>query len=135
MIFNNRNYFRLLGTPYKDLDIYFHQTQSVQQSQHKTELVIAIIFIFIHSFKLLICITMITNQRLFFQDVEPGPGEHRLQFKYCFWYSRKAPGKTASAQNYDQNLKKVGTFASVCIMCILQDYLVILSHLTISIRR
>lgn len=47
------------------------------------------------------------------QDVEPGPNEHRLQFRYTFWYSRRAPGKATSAQNYDQNLKKIGTFYSV----------------------
>jgi len=45
--------------------------------------------------------------------VKPGPGEHPLQFSYTFWFSRRTPGKQASSQNYDQNLKKVGVFASV----------------------
>jgi translation initiation factor 4E len=45
--------------------------------------------------------------------VRAGPGEHPIQFVYTFWFSRRSPGKQTSAQNYDQNLKKVGTFASV----------------------
>lgn len=45
--------------------------------------------------------------------VTPGPGEHPLQFNYTFWYSRRTPGKQASASSYDQNLKQIGTFASV----------------------
>jgi len=42
-----------------------------------------------------------------------GPGEHQLQFIYTMWYSRRSPGKQTSAQNYDQNLRKVSLFASV----------------------
>lgn len=45
--------------------------------------------------------------------VKPAPGEHPLQFNYTFWFSRRTPGKQTSSQSYDQNLKKVGTFASV----------------------
>lgn len=45
--------------------------------------------------------------------VKPGPGEHPLQFSYTFWFSRRTPGKQSSTASYDQNLKKVGTFASV----------------------
>ncbi|CAG2184555.1 EIF4E [Mytilus edulis] len=41
----------------------------------------------------------------------PGPGEHPLQFNYAIWFSRKSQGK--SSASYDQNLKLVGTFASV----------------------
>ncbi|PSN44103.1 Eukaryotic translation initiation factor 4E type 2 [Blattella germanica] len=40
-------------------------------------------------------------------------GEHRLQYSYWLWYSRRSPGKQASVQNYDQNLKLIGRFASV----------------------
>jgi len=47
------------------------------------------------------------------EDVQPGPGENRLQYKYTFWISRRAPGKNTSLQNYDQNLKHIGTVASV----------------------
>ncbi|XP_052105623.1 eukaryotic translation initiation factor 4E type 2-like isoform X1 [Mytilus californianus] len=43
----------------------------------------------------------------------PGPGEHPLQFNYAIWFSRKSQGKTSSSASYDQNLKLVGTFASV----------------------
>ncbi|KAK3584699.1 hypothetical protein CHS0354_021372 [Potamilus streckersoni] len=42
---------------------------------------------------------------------KPGPGEHPLQFNYAYWFSRKSPGKQSAS--YDQNLKLVGTFASV----------------------
>jgi len=44
--------------------------------------------------------------------VKPGPDEHPLQYSYTFWFSRRNPGK-ASTQTYDQNLKKIGAFASV----------------------
>lgn len=40
--------------------------------------------------------------------VEVKPGEHRLQFTYAIWFSRRAPGKQATTQNYDQNLKLIG---------------------------
>jgi len=40
-------------------------------------------------------------------------GEHKLQYAYCLWFSRRSPGKQASVQNYDQNLKLIGCFASV----------------------
>ena len=43
----------------------------------------------------------------------PGPGEHPLQFNYAVWFSRKSQGKQTSSTSYDQNLKLVGTFASV----------------------
>nr|CAG4645053.1 EOG090X0BMA [Leptodora kindtii] len=41
------------------------------------------------------------------------PGDHRLQFTYCLWFSRRAPGKHSAPQSFDQNLKMVGRFASV----------------------
>lgn len=43
----------------------------------------------------------------------PEPGEHPLQFNFSFWFSRRAPGKQASSSNYDQNLKIIGSVASV----------------------
>lgn len=43
----------------------------------------------------------------------PGPGEHPLQFNYAVWFSRKSQNKQTSSTSYDQNLKLVGTFASV----------------------
>jgi len=46
------------------------------------------------------------------QSVKPGPDEHPLQYSYTFWFSRRSPGK-ASTQTYDQNLRKIGAFASV----------------------
>lgn len=49
------------------------------------------------------------------QAVKPGPDEHPLQYTYVFWYSRRTPGK-ATLQSFDQNLKKIGAFASVCCL-------------------
>ncbi|XP_078266370.1 eukaryotic translation initiation factor 4E type 2 isoform X3 [Rhinoraja longicauda] len=45
--------------------------------------------------------------------VVPGPGEHPLQYNYTFWYSRRTPGRPTSSQSYEQNVKQIGTFASV----------------------
>nr|SVE89468.1 EOG090X0BMA [Daphnia sinensis]SVE90092.1 EOG090X0BMA [Daphnia sinensis]SVE90720.1 EOG090X0BMA [Daphnia sinensis]SVE91347.1 EOG090X0BMA [Daphnia sinensis] len=39
--------------------------------------------------------------------------EHPLQYTYCLWFSRRAPGKHAAPQSFDQNLRLVGRFASV----------------------
>lgn len=44
-------------------------------------------------------------------NVEPGEGEHRLQYRYTFWFSRKQPGKQLAS--YNESLKKVQTIASV----------------------
>ncbi|XP_026576794.1 eukaryotic translation initiation factor 4E type 2 isoform X2 [Pseudonaja textilis] len=43
----------------------------------------------------------------------PGPAEHPLQYNYTFWYSRRTPGRPTSSQSYEQNIKQIGTFASV----------------------
>ncbi|XP_062260566.1 eukaryotic translation initiation factor 4E type 2 isoform X2 [Platichthys flesus] len=43
----------------------------------------------------------------------PGAGEHPLQFNYSLWYSRRTPGRPASTQSYEQNIRQIGTFASV----------------------
>ncbi|XP_069685479.1 eukaryotic translation initiation factor 4E type 2 isoform X1 [Periplaneta americana] len=45
--------------------------------------------------------------------IEVPAGEHKLQYAYWLWFSRRSPGKQASLQNYDQNLKLIGRFASV----------------------
>ncbi|XP_061835723.1 eukaryotic translation initiation factor 4E type 2 isoform X3 [Nerophis lumbriciformis] len=47
------------------------------------------------------------------QMVVPGAGEHPLQYNYTFWYSRRNPGRPASTQSYEQNIKQIGSFASV----------------------
>ncbi|KAH0624267.1 hypothetical protein JD844_007941 [Phrynosoma platyrhinos] len=47
------------------------------------------------------------------QAVVPGPAEHPLQYNYTFWYSRRTPGRPTSSQSYEQNIKQIGTFASV----------------------
>ncbi|KAA8587307.1 hypothetical protein FQN60_016169 [Etheostoma spectabile] len=44
--------------------------------------------------------------------VVPGAGEHPLQYNYTFWYSRRTPGRPASTQSYEQNIKQIGSFAS-----------------------
>jgi translation initiation factor 4E len=46
------------------------------------------------------------------EPVKPGPDEHPLQYNYAFWFSRRTQGK-ANITSYDQNLKKIGAFASV----------------------
>jgi len=48
-----------------------------------------------------------------FKDVEPGPGEHPLQYTYCFWYSKKPPGRSQDPSSFEKNMKIVGTFRSV----------------------
>ncbi|XP_070538581.1 eukaryotic translation initiation factor 4E type 2-like isoform X2 [Ptychodera flava] len=45
--------------------------------------------------------------------LKPGPGEHRLQYAYSLWFSRRTPGNKTSSQNYEQNIKYVGSFCSV----------------------
>jgi len=52
------------------------------------------------------------NKDFDFVPAKPGLNEHPLQFSYTCWFSRRTPGKQ-SIQSYDQNLKKVGSFASV----------------------
>ncbi|KAF5904499.1 calpain-10 isoform X1, partial [Clarias magur] len=47
------------------------------------------------------------------EAVVPGAGEHPLQYNYTFWYSRRTPGRPASTQSYEQNIKQIGSFASV----------------------
>jgi len=45
--------------------------------------------------------------------LEVPPGDHRLQFTYSIWFSRRAPGKQTTTLSYDQNLKLLARFASV----------------------
>lgn len=45
--------------------------------------------------------------------VTPGVGEHPLQYNYTFWYSRRTPSRPANTQSYEQNIKQIGTVASV----------------------
>ncbi|XP_046998053.1 eukaryotic translation initiation factor 4E type 2-like isoform X1 [Schistocerca americana] len=50
------------------------------------------------------------------KDMAPLPvpdGEHKLEYEYWLWYSHRTPGKQASVQNYDQNLKLIARFATV----------------------
>lgn len=47
------------------------------------------------------------------QTVCPGVGEHPLQYNYTFWYSRRTPSRPASSQSYEQNIRQIGTVASV----------------------
>ncbi|XP_066565894.1 eukaryotic translation initiation factor 4E type 2 isoform X2 [Amia ocellicauda] len=47
------------------------------------------------------------------KTVVPGAGEHPLQYNYTFWYSRRTPGRPTSSQSYEQNIKQIGSFASV----------------------
>uniref|UniRef100_A0A671N3P2 Eukaryotic translation initiation factor 4E type 2-like n=1 Tax=Sinocyclocheilus anshuiensis TaxID=1608454 RepID=A0A671N3P2_9TELE len=45
--------------------------------------------------------------------VTPGAGEHPLQYNYTFWYSRRTPSRPANTQSYEQNIRQMGTVASV----------------------
>lgn len=47
------------------------------------------------------------------QTVCPGAGEHPLQYNYTFWYSRRTPSRPASSLSYEQNIRQIGTVASV----------------------
>lgn len=44
--------------------------------------------------------------------LEIPPEDHKLQYTYWLWFSKRAPGKQYS-QSYDQNLKLIGQFGSV----------------------
>ncbi|XP_015589433.1 eukaryotic translation initiation factor 4E type 2 isoform X1 [Cephus cinctus] len=62
--------------------------------------------------------------------IEINPNEHKLQYAYALWYSRRSPGKQTNIQSYDQNLKLVGRFASVEQFWGLYSHLVRPSDLT-----
>lgn len=47
------------------------------------------------------------------QTISPGAGEHPLQYNYTFWYSRRTPSRPANTQSYEQNIRQIGTVASV----------------------
>lgn len=39
--------------------------------------------------------------------------QHKLQYRYNLWYSKRAPGKLISTQSYDQTLKLLASFGTV----------------------
>mmetsp|Transcript_35201 Transcript_35201/g.60281 ORF Transcript_35201/g.60281 Transcript_35201/m.60281 type:complete len:204 (-) Transcript_35201:34-645(-) len=42
------------------------------------------------------------------------PGEHPVEHVYSFWYNRRPTGQEARTQeNYEKNIKKLGTFATI----------------------
>ncbi|XP_051800743.1 eukaryotic translation initiation factor 4E type 2-like [Acanthochromis polyacanthus] len=47
------------------------------------------------------------------KTVCPAAGEHPLQYNYTFWYSRRTPTRPASSLSYEQNIRQIGTVASV----------------------
>ncbi|XP_046395961.1 eukaryotic translation initiation factor 4E type 2 [Ischnura elegans] len=56
------------------------------------------------------------NQKSEFDSLPPLEvpiGDHRLQYKYAMWFSRRSPGKLAPTQSYAQNLKLIGHFMTV----------------------
>ncbi|KAM0731689.1 Eukaryotic translation initiation factor 4E type 2 [Formica fusca] len=64
--------------------------------------------------------------------IEINPNEHKLQYAYALWYSRRSGlGKQTSIQSYVQNLKLVGRFASVEQFWGLYSHLVRPSELTV----
>jgi hypothetical protein len=40
-------------------------------------------------------------------------GQHRLQYRYNLWFSKRLPGKLTSSQFYDQTLKLLATFGTI----------------------
>jgi len=65
------------------------------------------------------------------QKVECGEGEHKLQYNYSLWFSRKTPGSTGKvSQSYDQHLKHITTFPSVERFWLYYSHLVRPSDLT-----
>ncbi|XP_028297690.1 eukaryotic translation initiation factor 4E type 2-like [Gouania willdenowi] len=40
-------------------------------------------------------------------------GEHPLQYKYTFWFSRRTPSRPASSLSYEQNIRQIGTIGTV----------------------
>ncbi|KAK6291592.1 hypothetical protein J4Q44_G00373760 [Coregonus suidteri] len=47
------------------------------------------------------------------KTVSPAAGEHPLQYNYSLWYSRRTPSRPANTQSYEQNIRQIGTVASV----------------------
>ncbi|RDD46678.1 Eukaryotic translation initiation factor 4E type 2 [Trichoplax sp. H2] len=45
-------------------------------------------------------------------DATVAVGEHALNSKFTFWFSRRPPGKQQTPVNYEENIKPVGTVAS-----------------------
>ena len=55
------------------------------------------------------------NQRDDALDPVVGPDEHPVEHVYSFWYNRRPTGHEARTQeNYEKNIKNLGSFASVC---------------------
>ncbi|CAI9596057.1 unnamed protein product [Staurois parvus] len=48
-----------------------------------------------------------------YKDIVIPPGEHPLQYRYTFWYSRRTPSRPASTLNYEQNIRQFATVATV----------------------
>lgn len=53
------------------------------------------------------------NNNIRRKTISPGAGEHPLQYNYTFWYSRRTPSRPANTQSYEQNIRQMGTVASV----------------------
>lgn len=47
------------------------------------------------------------------REVKPGPGEHPLQYSYCFWYSKRPQGRPADPNAFEKNIRVVSTISSV----------------------
>lgn len=43
----------------------------------------------------------------------PENAQHKLQYRYNLWYSKRAPGKLISTESYDQTLKLLANFGTV----------------------
>lgn len=47
-----------------------------------------------------------------YKKVVPGPDEHQLQYTYCFWFSKKPPGRDDPA-NFEKSVRVIATFVTV----------------------
>ncbi|KAM6949196.1 eukaryotic translation initiation factor 4E type 2-like [Aplochiton taeniatus] len=56
---------------------------------------------------------MKSSRCLLTSTVALAAGEHPLQYNYTFWYSRRTPSRPANTQSYEQNIRQIGTVASV----------------------
>ncbi|XP_018915709.1 eukaryotic translation initiation factor 4E type 2 [Bemisia tabaci] len=71
----------------------------------------------------LTCTDLLSADKVLLIPFKIPPGDHKLQYQYWLWFSRRNPGRTPQVQSYDQNLKLIGRFGSV------EQFWAIYSHL------
>ena len=61
-------------------------------------------------------------------ETQPGPDEHRLQYAFSFWFSKRAPGRQQSPQNYEQVWSFGGN--SICLFFCIVIFLCFLGQVS-----